>query len=264
MTNTEPYHLERLEPVMISLLGSFRLTFHDTLVPIGSGSKAESLLIWLALAQKHRVRRDDLLERLWPESDPALAGQSLNSLTYRLNNLATKSSQGTNVVSHNSGYYYLDMTQGVGVDIDYFELWSAHGKRLLHRGNPKRGLVYCEQALALYRGDLAGDASIRAIVERERLRVTYLDLLASLADYYYSQGDCAQALAYIHRLLAQAPCREDAHRQAMRCYVQLGTRAQALRQYQLCCQVLAAEFETNPEPATDALYNQIRSDPASV
>ena len=264
MDNTQPQHLDTLEPVMISLLGSFRLTFRGKLAPVNSGSKAESLLIDLTLARRSRLRREYLLERLWPESDPALAGQSLNSLSYRLNNLAKKSSQGASIVSHNNGYYFLDMAQGIGVDIDYFEAWSAHGRRLLLNGKSKEGISFCEHALALYQGNLYGDDSIQLIVERERLRVAYLDLLACLADYYYSQRDSAQALTLIHRLLAHDPCREDAHRLAMRCYVQQGTRAQALRQYQICRQILAAEFETKPEPATETLFNQIRSDPASV
>jgi DNA-binding SARP family transcriptional activator len=267
MTDTQlalGYQQETLQPVMISLLGSFRLTFQDTPAPIGSGSKAESLLVSLALAGKRRLRRGHLLERLWPETDPALAGQSLNSLNYRLNTLAKKSSSCSGIVHHDDGYYYLNTSQCVGVDVDYFEKWSAKGKRLLQGGEPKRGVAYCVRALALYRGDLHGDDNIRTIVERERLRVTFLDLLASLADYYYTQGDTTQALTYIHRLLAHDPCREDAHRHAMRCYVRRGTRSQALRQYHICRQILATEFETRPEPATQALFNQIRLDPASV
>jgi hypothetical protein len=50
----------------------------------------------------------------------------------------------------------------------------------------------------------------------------------------------------------------------MRCHVRRGERAQALRQYRLCESVLRSEFETDPEPATKALFEQIRLDPDSV
>lgn len=50
----------------------------------------------------------------------------------------------------------------------------------------------------------------------------------------------------------------------MRCYVRQGERAEALRQYRLCESVLRVEFDALPEPATTALFAQIRLDPGSV
>ncbi|NJN81278.1 MAG: hypothetical protein HC802_02635 [Caldilineaceae bacterium] len=60
------------------------------------------------------------------------------------------------------------------------------------------------------------------------------------------------------------PCREDAHRQAMRCYVGLGLRTQALRQFQLCTHALQVEFDAMPEPETVQLFEQIRANVAAV
>ena len=79
-----------------------------------------------------------------------------------------------------------------------------------------------------------------------------LDLLTALANYYYARGNTVQALHYLQRLLVREPCREDAHRQVMHCYLHLGQRAQALRQYQLCTQILAYEFAAQPEVAAIA------------
>jgi hypothetical protein len=50
----------------------------------------------------------------------------------------------------------------------------------------------------------------------------------------------------------------------MRCHVRLGERAQALRQYRVCRQILEREFGALPEPSTQALFAQIRLDPGSV
>jgi hypothetical protein len=51
---------------------------------------------------------------------------------------------------------------------------------------------------------------------------------------------------------------------AMRCHVRLGERAQALRQYQVCHEVLEREFDARPEAATDLLFEAVRLDPDSV
>jgi hypothetical protein len=44
----------------------------------------------------------------------------------------------------------------------------------------------------------------------------------------------------------------------------MGERAQALRQYRTCQQVLAAEFSACPEPLTDELFERVRLHPDSV
>jgi DNA-binding SARP family transcriptional activator len=115
-------------------------------------------------------------------------------------------------------------------------------------------------ALDLYQGDLTGSIDLPAVLERERLRALYLDLLTHLADFHYTREEPTEALRYLQRLLAHEPCREDVHRQAMRCYMKRHQRAQALRQYRLCCQALAQEFGMHPESATNALFEQIRQD----
>jgi DNA-binding SARP family transcriptional activator len=204
------------------------------------------------------------LERLWPDYDPGLAGQSLNSLTYQLNKLTTKILNGNDLIVRDNGYYRLNTGEGVGIDVDYFDAWYEAGQQLLGQGDVVSAVAYYQKALSLYHSNLCGDSSLATVMERERLRIAFLNLLAHLADHAYHQNDYQQALHYIQRLLGHEPCREDAHRQAMRCYVRLDQRAQALRQYRLCCQALASEFDAQPEPATIALYDQIRLDPVSV
>lgn len=252
--------------ITIALLGTFQLFVNHHPLPISRGSKAEGMLVHLALAQERRLWRDELLAQLWPDHNPTLASQSLHSLVYQLNKRMGQRTTPTNLVSYDNGYYALNPGTEVSIDIDYFESWQQEGKAALQVGRLEHGLACYEQALALYRGDLCSDSAITdvaVILERERLRVSLLDLLATLADYHLPQ-DPMRALAYIHRLLNHEPCREDAHRQAMRCYMRLGARAQALRQYQFCVQILAAEFGAQPEAATVALFEQIRLAPSNL
>src|SRR5438067_11315163 len=83
---------------------------------------------------------------------------------------------------------------------------------------------------------------VQALVERERLLACHLTVLAWLADYAYGEQDYTACLDYAGRLLGHDPCREDAHRLIMRCYVRRGERAQALHQYRLCAEILRAQF----------------------
>jgi len=100
--------------------------------------------------------------------------------------------------------------------------------------------------------------------EIHSLRVLYLSALALRGDDAFALSDYATCLQYAHRLLVCEPCREDAHRLIMRCHVRRGERAQALRQYQVCLRMLREEFSADPEPDTTALYDLVRTDPASA
>src|SRR5262249_11344725 len=119
-------------------------------------------------------------------------------------------------------------------------------------------------ALGLYRGDLCSSTTIHTLVERERLRALHLTVLARVADFYFAEEDYPACADHASRLLRFDPCREDAHRVLMRCYVRLGERAQALRQYRLCVEILRDEFEATPELATTDLFHSIQSHPDCV
>ena len=72
---------------------------------------------------------------------------------------------------------------------------------------------------------------------RERLRARHLTLLAYLATDSYDRRDYRAALDYALDLLGNDACARS-HRMVMRCYVKVGERAQALRQYRLCEELL--------------------------
>jgi DNA-binding SARP family transcriptional activator len=251
-------------PVVICLLGDFRLLKSSQPIAVRSGGKAEALLGLLGLRACQRVARDAILAALWPAGDPTLAGQSLNSLVYSLNRQLADAIGGAAAVQHADGYYRLNAEAGVMVDVADFESLVARGDRCARGGDLAGAVAQYRRAAGLYRGDLWSGSELAAVIERERLRARYLTLLAWLADYSYERGDYLTCLDVTRQLLASDPCREDAHRIAMRCYVRQGQRAQALRQYRLCANILRAEFDTAPEPATTALYDQIRLDPGSV
>ncbi|NTW00258.1 MAG: hypothetical protein HGA19_03015 [Oscillochloris sp.] len=248
----------------LSLLGKVELIVAGSPICFGWGSKSEALLIHLALARQQRLQRADLLERLWPDQPTTSANSSLTSLIYRLNKLVGAATKQFALILNVHGYYHLNCAgDAASVDVLRFEALASQGRLLRAQGDPAGTVACYEQALALYCGDLGGDMDIRTVIERERLRATHLGLLAELADYHAPAAP-EQALIYLQRLLKYDPCREDAHRLAMRCYVRLNARTVALRQFQLCCQALKAEFNVEPEAETVALFNQIRLNQAAM
>jgi DNA-binding SARP family transcriptional activator len=255
--------LPMLWPILVCLLGSFRVLKFGQPVAI-RGSKVEVLLRVLGLRHQYTVSRERILETLWPGHDTGLASQSLNSLLCSLRRLLAVDGQNGAPVLHEDGYYRLNKEAGIGTDIACFEELVKSGDEYVHAENTPVAVPLYIQATQLYRGDLCAGTDINSIIERERLRVHFLRLLARLADYFYSVDDYTACLHYANRLLEKDPCREDAHRLLMRCFVRQGGRAQALRQYWLCTHILDAEFDALPERDTTLLYNQIRLRPESI
>jgi DNA-binding SARP family transcriptional activator len=263
-----PAPIEAQWPLLICLLGRFRLAKRGVAIPVRPGGKTEALLCLLAMACGRGVARSSLLATLWPHSDTLQASQSLNSLVYSLHKSLGDALGGVPPVIHVDGAYQLNLEAGIGVDTAQFDALVAAGESFERAGDAGRAAQTYESALRLYHGDFWSGADaftdVQALIERERLRALYLALLARLAEFAYRRDDLAVCLDYALRLLAQDPCREDAHRQVMRCHVRRGERAQALRQYRLCERVLRLEFDAEPEPATKGLFEQVRRDPTSV
>ena len=261
MTDTQPTN-----SILICLLGDFRVLRTGQHIALRGGGKAENLLCKIALRPDQWVSRDALLLSLWPDVDAAQASQSLSTLLYKLNRLLSKVSGIQTAVLHNDGYYRLNAAAGVVVDTELLDNLADAGEEQERAGNLAAAVATYTDAVQLYRGDLCicAGSDTYATVERERLRARYLTLLTYLADYHYRQDDYTTCLHYARRLVTNDPCREDAHRLIMRCYVRRGERAQAFRQYQLCQNVLRTLFDAVPEAATTALFDQVRLNPESI
>jgi DNA-binding SARP family transcriptional activator len=261
---TSPTHTGEITwPILVCLLGGFRILRAGR--PVAThGVKVEALLCYLGLRHDRYVRRDAILEMLWPGRTPALAGQSLNSLVHSIRKSLSDEIHGESPILQQDGYYRLNKEAGVGVDVVYFEELVNRGEQHLLSANLLTATSFYTRAVQLYRGDLCTDTDVRAVVERERLRAHFLSVLARLADYTFSVSDYPLCLRYAERILHHDACREDAHRLVMRCYVRQGARAQALRQYRLCENILRAEYDIAPELRTTLLYDQVRLDPDSI
>lgn len=251
-------------PVLICLLGGFQLLKAGRPVALRQANKTQALLACLALERDYTAPRETLLQTVWPDSDLALSGQSLNSLIYSLRKMLSDQLDGATPVMYVDGSYHLNVEAGIGTDIDWFTSLLRAGERYTRSGDQQTACECYTCAVRLYRGDLCSGSDLQCLIEREHLRAQYLTLLARLADHYFAREEYSLCLEHVQRLLSADPCREDAHRLSMRCYTRRGERAQALRQYRLCEAILQAEFDVTPEAATVELYQQIRTHPQWV
>ncbi len=112
-----------------------------------------------------------------------------------------------------------------------------------------------ESAIALYQSDLLADFYDDWILpERERLRGLYLGALLRLIQQARSESKYAQAIELACQVLATDRANEHAHQHLIFCYLAIGNRAAALRQYDECQRALRDELDVEPSPETTALH----------
>jgi DNA-binding SARP family transcriptional activator len=251
-------------PLFIEVLGGFRLLKAGQPVPVRTGGKVETLLGTLALHRDFRVSRETLLGTIWPDRDPTQAISSLHSLVPSLHKQLGDAIGGAPPVISSDGSYRLHVEAGVCVDRAAFDDLAEAGECHLRAGRPELAVRCFKRGIQLYRGDLPAGEDIRTLVEQQRLRASFLNLLAHVADHAFERDALEECLGHVLALLAYDPCREDAHRLEMRCYARRGQRSQALQQYRVCETVLRSEFQAVPERETTELFDRLRTDPAGV
>ena len=220
--------------------------------------KAQALLAYLALPTGETHSRDKLAALLWGD-EPATRGRA--RLRETIFALRKALAQGGHDWLQTAGDGLALSSEGVDVDVAEFE-------RLVRNGSP----TALGAAAPLYRGDLLHGFASQApdfegwlLAERERLREVAVEGLGKLLAHERAAGHLEAALQIALRLAALDPLQEAIHRTLMRLYTELGRRGTALRQYQICVDVLDRELGTEPEPATKQLYQDLlRRRPATA
>jgi DNA-binding SARP family transcriptional activator len=243
----------------VHLLGPLCVTVNDVPVEDWSSGRCRSLLGYLLTHREPYLPREVLMEVFWPESEPAASRNNLNVAIHGLRRMLRKATD-VQVIVYAGGVYRLHSDVHLWLDVEEFDRRVDHGRRLETAGEFDRATEEYEYAAGLYRGDFLADDPYEdwAALDRERLRLAYLDALGRLSNLHFDAGRYAACASLCQRIIERDPCREDAHRRLMRCHNRQGHPHLALMQYRACVRALTEELGVEPDPATAELHDQIR------
>lgn len=219
-----------------------------------------SLLAYLALGRGRYFSRTELLGTLWPERVASMTAGSFNTALWRLRRLVEcpPFEHGELIASDRRGAIGLNGSQEVWLDIEEFERRIASG---LSRPIEQLGDTEIEDlrtGVALYKSDILMEFTDDwALREREKHRRHYLNALWRLMQLSTIRREYGDGIRYAQSILDCDTLREDVHRELMQLFVLSGQRAQALRQFETCRDMLRRELAIQPMRETLALYRQI-------
>jgi len=244
----------------IYMLGQFRVALDGFASAAKVTHTCQALLAYLLL-QRHRSHpRDALAGLFWPDFSQERARSSLNTTLWRLRQALESNGtpRGTYLLSASTGEVGFNPDSEHWVDAAAFEAQSRQVLAKPIEAMEAADAHALEKALQLYAGELLeGFYDDWALRERERLRSVYLNGLAHLMYYYKHQKAYQESLVYARRILDQDPLREEIHREIMRLHLVNGQRALAMRQYEVCCELLADELGIPPMEETRALHAEM-------
>lgn len=232
--------------VRIFLLGRFEVARGERILGETAWSRRKAAALLQRLALEGRLLKEQAIEFLWPEANPASGANNLYRTLHALRQtLDTALGPGAAEATFVFQDGVLALVDSVWVDVAEFEL--------LARSDEPSALA---AALDLYGGDLLPDERYAewTLIPRETLHRRHRDARLALAA---RTRDAARAIDLLTPLLAQDPADEVVHRELMRLYALSGRRHEALRQYQACTEALAGELDVPPAPETEELYSKI-------
>jgi predicted ATPase/Tfp pilus assembly protein PilF len=154
----------------VTLLGGFAAEAGGSRVPDSAWRlrKAKELVKLLALADGHRLHREQAMDVLWPDRDPAAAANNLNQAVH-----AARRALGAEAITLHEGLLRLE----ADVDVELFERAAADA-----RSEPTAQA--CVRALSFYGGELLPENRYDdwASLERERLAALHAGLEQLLSE----------------------------------------------------------------------------------
>ena len=222
--------------VVIDVLGQFSIVVDGA--PISGDAwrsrRAADVVKLLALAPAHRMHRAQVMEALWPESDPEASGTNLRKALH-FARLATGDEQ---AIVNERGVLVLWPDARVETDVERFE---AAALRALDASDEAQSRA----AADLYRGDLLPDDRYESwsVEPRGRLHRRYVDVLRDGALW--------------DRLADEDPTDEQAARELMRSHLDAGERREAIRRFERLREALRDHLGVGPDPSTVALYEVV-------
>jgi DNA-binding SARP family transcriptional activator len=241
----------------IYLLGGCRISHEGWQSKVVVTRTVQGLLAYLLLHRHQYQLREVLIDLFWQNQNPTQARRCLNTAIWRLRRVLEPDgiARGTYLVTTPAGEVGLNQESDYWLDVAIFEEQIQAALRSARQPLSPDEAQALESALQLYVGDLLeGFYDDWVLQERERLQSLYLSSLVFLMRHYKAVGAYNESLSCATRILDCDPLREEIHREMMQLYLEVGQRAKAVRQYEICRHVLDTQLGLSPMEETQQLY----------
>ncbi len=245
--------------VAACVLGPLDLTVAGRRVLRWNSLKARTVFQYLVVQMGRPVRREVLMELMWPDHTLGSARNNLNAALYSLRSTLSQHGRDGQYILYQDGCYLPNPELTWWIDRTEFLAAVQHAEAARREGDLQRAIHVYLQAVRLYRGPLFEDDgdSDWYLPEQRRLTDLYLQALERLTEMHIDLNDLAAAVQFGQLALSADQCYEAVHRLLMRCYALQHQQQLVSRQFQLCCAALHDELGVSPGSDTVQLFHSL-------
>ncbi len=252
-------------PLKIFALGGFYVQLNGRPLQGGKKSRNKPLEMLKALVAHgaREVPSQKIMDVLYPEIDGDRANYSYKFTLHQLRSILAPGkylvSRGGRLSIDEASVFvdvlaFQDLCRLIRQEQEYLRLRPDFGCK----ERDEYMVHLCQKAVKLYRGEfLQGEGTESAVISREKLRSSFLELVDIYGSRLERQGRYLEALRLYERSIETDSLQEMFYRRLMRCYARDGQSAAVHSVFQRCSNALDACLGIKPSEDTRKVYRTL-------
>jgi DNA-binding SARP family transcriptional activator len=246
----------------IYLTGAVAIEHGETLVRERQfpGRQGRVAFVFLAINRHRSVHREELMGAIWPDDAPAQTDVALDAILSKLRGML----KGAGLVppaagiDAGAGSVALQLPSSAWIDIEAAGNALDEAEGALRRHDTSSAWSLANVAVVNSRRPLLADVEAPWIeAQRNALKALQMRALQCLVAVSAANHEPLLAIQHAAEMVQLDPFRETAYQLLMKMHAAAGDRAEALRVFARCRELLRDELGVSPSPQTEAVYLEI-------
>jgi DNA-binding SARP family transcriptional activator len=253
-----PAREDRHPGLAIYCFGNFRVFYNDVPIDRWESARGRTIFKYLIARRASSAPKDLLADMFWPDSEPELARRSLHQAIYCLRQTLKRRASDAQIIQFADDRYQISSDIPIWVDSEACGQAIEQARALHAAGRVDEAMLAYAVAVDLYGAPFLAEDRYEEWTDEPRrsYQAMYLEALHRLARHHTDRGEYPAAILLCQRALAEESCDEESHQLLMACYLAQGLRHLAVRQYQICANVLKTELGLAPSEEIEAFYRR--------
>jgi DNA-binding SARP family transcriptional activator len=223
------------------------------------GRQGRIAFVFLAINRHRSVHREELLGAIWPGDAPAQTDSGLDAILSKLRSMMKAAGLGNDAgISVSSGTIALQLPPECWIDLEAGANALDEAEGAVRRHDTAAAWSLANIAVIVSRRPFLADVEAPWIeAQRNTLRTMQMRALQCLVTVSAGNGEPLLAIQHAAEMVELEPFRETAYQLLMKMHAAAGDRAEALRVFAKCRELLRDELGVSPSPQTEAVYLEI-------
>ena len=224
------------------------------------GRQGRLAFAFLAVQRHRSISRDELVSAVWQDDVAAQTDAALDAILSKLRSVLKSAgfAPAEAGIAVASGTIALQVPTQTWIDLEACANALDEAEGAWRRGDTTAAWSLANIAVVISKRPFLSDSEAPWIeAQRKALRTMHMRALQCLVMVSANHGEPLLAIQHAAEMVELEPFRETAYQLLMKMHAAAGDRAEALRVFARCRELLRDELGVSPSPQTEAVYLEI-------